>query len=122
MKNNYYDIKRRNKRKQNKIKRNLNTGKHISKINKLTPEEKRKSNYRKRQAKKLNYKKVFFALVIFILLIYLVFSGFSKLVSKIKKPNKIETSTVVEAPKDITINMAVIRRYYVPFNQLSRCI
>jgi len=122
MRNNYYEIKKRNNRKKNKIKKQLQKNMRIPKINRLTPEERQQSNYRKRQAKKLNYKKVFAALLILILLIYLICSGMSKLVSalisKSEKSKSIETTASV--PQDITINMAVVRRYNVPFNEFSR--
>ena len=107
MRNNYYDIQKRNRRKHNKVKKQLQKNMRIPKINKLSPEEREQSNYRKRQAKKLNYKKVFVALLLLILFIYLIFFEISKLISIVKKPKQIEA--VAPVPKDITINMAVIR-------------
>ena len=117
MKNNYYDIQRRNNKKLNKSKnsrnkkRKNNSKNNYSSKNNYNSKSRQKANYRKRKAKKLNYKKLFFTLIIFILLIYLIFSGFGKLISKIKKPKQINTtttSTSAPAPKDTTINMAVV--------------
>ena len=114
MKNNYYDIQRKNSKHLNKSKNSRKTNKSkpnkYSKKNNYNSRKRQQSNYRKRNAKKLNYKKLFFTLFIFILLIYLIFSGFGKLTSKIKKPKQAGTSTTSSAPvaKDITINMAVV--------------
>lgn len=71
-----------------------------------THSKKRASSQRKAQYKKLNYKKVFIFLAIVILIFYLLGLG----ISKITKGNKKQEATapVVEQPKDITINMAVI--------------
>ena len=71
-----------------------------------THAKKRASSQRKAQYKKLNYKKVFIFLAIVILIFYLLGLG----ISKITKGNKKQEATapVVEQPKDITINMAVI--------------
>ena len=110
MRNNYYDIEKRNNRRKNQFKRKSTKNVHASKINKLSSEKRRESNCRKRKAKKLNYKKIFVALLVLTFFIYLAFSGFSKLVSHVKKPSKVETTSTVESkPQDITINMAVIR-------------
>lgn len=71
-----------------------------------THAKKRTSSQRKAQYKKLNYKKVFIFLAIVILIFYLLGLG----ISKITKGNKKQEANapVVEQPKDITINMAVI--------------
>lgn len=109
MKDNYYSLKSKNQSKlNNKHKRKrkkLKKGSHYY--------QKQQKNYRKRQAKKLNYKKVFIALIILILIIYLLCSGISKL---FLNNSKTEIASVDVTPKDITINMAAIRRHYVSFN------
>ncbi len=116
MKNNYYNIKKRNSINKKRVKKQLHRNPPVHRISKLSSEEKRQSNYRKRKAKKLNYKKVFIALLILLFLIYLIIFGFSKLIKKIKKPKQAKTQSVsVQAPQDITINMAVVRRYNVSF-------
>ena len=112
MKNNYYDIQRRNNKKINKSKKNGNKKRSNYSKNNYNSKSKKQANYRKRKAKKLNYKKLFFTLIIFILLIYLIFSGFGKIISKIKKPKQANTqtstSTSAPAPKDTTINLTVV--------------
>lgn len=112
MKNNYYDIQRRNNRRTKRSarsSRNRSTSvRRTSQTRRLTQEEKLQSNYRKRQAKKLNKKKVFIALLILIFLIYLICSGFGKLISNIKKPKSSNTSSLAFVQKDITVNMAVV--------------
>ena len=71
-----------------------------------THAKKRASSQRKAQYKKLNYKKVFIFLAIVILIFYLLGLGISKITQGNKKQEA--TAPVVEQPKDITINMAVI--------------
>lgn len=112
MKNNYYDIQKRNNRRTKHSAhsaRNYSTSRsNVSHSRKISQEKRMQSNYRKRQAKKLNKKKVFFALLILILLIYLIFFGFGKLISKTKKPKISSTSSSITIPKDVTVNMAVV--------------
>ena len=94
MKNNYYDIQKRNNKHLNKSRKNRRThtpnsnGRSYSSKNAYNSRSKQQSNYRKRKARKLNYKKLFFALLILFLLIFLICSGFGKLISKIKNPKR----------------------------------
>lgn len=135
MKNNYYDIQKRNNRRtkrsaknsrlhssrnsknstsyssrsefSNSSRNNSNVKYSVSNGRKMTPEQRMQSNYRKRQAKKINKKKLFTAILILLLIIYLICFGFGKIISKIRKPKQ-TTQAVTSVPKDITINMSVV--------------
>lgn len=88
MKDNYYSLK------------NTKRAKNI--------QSRQQSNYRKRKNKKLNYKKVFIFFIVIFILFYLLINGTNKLFSFFSKENNKTATASVEAPKDITINMAVI--------------
>lgn len=115
MENNYYKIQNKNMRDLNKNARKKSSG---SSTKKHTTTNKRKSG-KKRKNKRLNYKKIFTALVILAILIGLPILIFYKLLPKIfSNANKPQpTQQVAATPQDVTINMAVVRRYNVSLNQ-----
>ena len=88
MKDNYYSLK------------NTKRAKNI--------QSRQQSNYRKRKNKKLNYKKVFIFFIVIFILFYLLINGTNKLFSFFSKENNKTATASVEAPKDITINMAIV--------------
>lgn len=99
MKNNYYKLKNKKRKKNNK---------HVSARHSTSNSRASYSTNSTKRAtqKKLNYKRIVIFFVIIALLIYLLSLGISKIP---KNSNKQETSApVAEQPKDITINMTVI--------------
>lgn len=78
-----------------------------------------KAKHEKNKNRRLNYKKVFIFLAIVIFIFYLAIFSIVKLFSNNNSANTVAT---FEKPKDITINMAVVRRYNVPFIKFPKCI
>ena len=100
----------RHNRKHSYNSNNRNT-QRTSTRNTTQSSRKRQTRLKNKGNRKPNYKKIIICLAILALIIYLSVSGISKMFShnnKTKTASAPETGKVIEQPKDITINMAVV--------------